>query len=153
MTIGFNAAFNEICSQFYAKWKADAPAVVGYIPEVRWPYKEVATIPSGSKYWVRFSSQNVFEEQTTLSSSCGLPGQKRFTASGLVFIQLFLPQSDAANGDKGRQLAMIARDAYRGKSTSGKVWFRNARINDGIAPENSFNRLNVVAEFEHDDLG
>ncbi len=149
MTATFDQAKDQIFKLFYDAWKANTTAIVGYVPEVRWVGVEKPERPDASKYWVRVSKQVVGEEQTTLSDGV----TKRFTAYGIVFVQLFCPKSEAKETKHGEKLAVVARNAFRGKTTPGKVVFRNARINDGLAPEEQYYRFNIVAEFEYDDLG
>lgn len=150
MTTTFKDATDEICGAFWQAWNAaEVSSLVGYVPDVRWPFVEEPEKPEASKYWARVSIQTVFEEQTALAGS---DSKRRYTASGLVFVQLFCPKSRSDAGEIGRKLAEIARNSFRGKSTPGNVWFRNARINE-LSPENLFYRLNVVAEFEYDEIG
>jgi len=148
----FKQATDEMKALFLAAWNAETAAIVTYVPEIRWQGVEKKALPDGSKYWVRFSKQTVTEEQSTLSNCEGLPGQKVYTASGLIFIQLFCPKSEENAQDLGGKLAAVARNAFRGKTTPGKVWFRNVRINE-LSPEDLYVRFNVVAEFEYDELG
>lgn len=152
MTTTHSAARDEMNALFLAAWNAGAPAIASYIPEIRWQGVQYRALPDGSKIWCRVTIETVFEEQTTLSTCEGKPGQKRYTASGLVFVQIFCPKSDTQAYTKGGKLAEVARNAFRGKSTPGKVWFRNARINE-LAPEELYERYNVVTEFEYDELG
>lgn len=149
MTTNYVQAIDEIFSLANAAFVANAAAIVGYLPDIRWPGVAEAGTPDASKFWARVSQQTVLEEQTTLS---GEDGKKRYTASGLVFVQLFCPFSDVAAMEKGRALAVMARNAFRGKTTSGKVWFRNARINE-LAPADGAYRFNVVTEYEYDEIG
>ena len=51
---------------------------------------------------------------------------------------------------KGRDLAEIARNSFRGKCVEGIV-FRNARIND-LPSEELFYRFNVIAEYQFSEL-
>lgn len=150
--IEFDQARDEINTLFLTAWNANAGAVVGYVPEIRWQGVQYRDLPDGSKFWVRVSKQTVFEEQTTLSTCEGKPGQKRYTASGLVFVQVFCPKSNTQAFTLGQTLAKIARNAFRGKTTPGKIWFRNVRINE-LDPEELYERFNVVTEFEYDELG
>ena len=152
MTTTYSNAIDEINAVFWQDWNsAKTSSVAGYVPEIRWQYVEEPSSPDGSKFWGRVSTQTVFEEQSTLSDEAGLPGQKRYTSSGMVFVQIFCPKSLAQAGEIGRKLAEVARNSFRGKSTPGKVWFRNARINE-LSPEDLFYRFNVVAEFEYDEV-
>lgn len=149
MTTTYSGATDEICGAFWQAWNAaEVSSLIGYIPDVRWPLVEEPAQPDSSKFWVRVSIQTVFEEQTALA---GNDLKRRYTASGLVFVQLFCPKSVSNSGQNGRTLAEIARAAFRGKSTPNKVWFKNVRINE-LSPENLFHRFNVVAEFEYDEV-
>lgn len=149
--IEFDQARNEINSLFLTAWNLYSAAIVSYIPEIRWQGVQYRDLPDGSKFWVRVSKQTVFEEQTALSVCEGAPGQKRYTASGLVFVQIFCPKSNTQAFELGQELAKIARNAFRGKTTPGKIWFRNVRINE-LNPEELYERFNVVTEFEYDEL-
>ncbi len=148
MTTDYVSAVDQMFSLFLAAFTAGAPAIAGYMPEIRWQNVDEGTTPDASKYWCRVSQQTVIEEQTALAGS---DGKTRYTASGLIFVQLFCPIADISASSKGRKLAVIARNAFRGKTTSGKVWFRNVRINE-LPKETSAIRFNVVAEYEYDEI-
>lgn len=152
MTVTYTEAIDDIDAIFWNQWKTLSAGVVGYVPNVQWHNVEQQAKIDGSKFWCRVSTQNVNEEQASLSTCVGAPIQKRYTAYGLVFIQLFCPKSNSKSAELGRELAQIARNAFRGRSTPGRVWFRNARINE-LVEEDLFYRYNVVAEYEYDDLG
>lgn len=148
MTTDYIAAKDQMFALFNAAWKLNATAVVGYLPEVRWQGVPEATLPDQSKYWCRVSKETVIEEQTTFS---GDDGKKRYTGTGLLWVQIFGPVSDIEAQHKGELLAVIARNAFRGKTTSGKVWFRNVRIAE-LPNDESAVRFNVVAEYEYDEV-
>lgn len=150
--IEFDDVNDEINSLFFSAWNAGSAAIVGYVPEMRWQGVQYRDLPDGSKFWGRLSKQTVFEEQASLSNCEGLPGKKKYTASGLVFLQLFCPKSNTQAFELGQQLAKLGRNAFRGKTTPGKIWFRNVRINE-LDPEELYERFNVVTEFEYDELG
>ena len=150
--INYQNANSEIFALFHVAWQASAASVVGYMPEVRWQGVQEREIPDGSKYWARLSVQTISAKQATLSADCGKPGQKRFTAFGLVFVQLFCPKSDNQAFAKGQQLAEVARNTFRGKATASNIWFRNVRINE-LSPEKLWERFNIIAEFEYDEIG
>lgn len=148
MTATYPEAIDQIYGLFNLEWNANSAAIVGYNPEIRWPGVEEDTIPPADKFWCRISQQTLDEPQTTLRNGLG---EQRYTASGLVFIQLFCPKSDTEGMDKGKKLAQVAKKAFRGKTTSGKVWFRNARIQE-LAPEDNAYRFNIVAEYTYDEI-
>ena len=149
MTTTYSNAIDEINAEFWNSWNSDKTVfIVGYVPDVRWQGVEEPSLPDGSKFWARVSIQTVFEEQTSLA---GNESKKRYTSSGLVFVQIFCPKSNAQANEFGKKLSEVARNAFRGKSTAGAVWFRNVRINE-LSPEDLFYRFNVVAEFEYDEI-
>lgn len=150
--ITYEQTNDEINAAFLAEWNAHSSSIVGYTPEIRWQNVQQRAVPDGSKFWVRVSKDTIYERQATLSTCEGIPGQRKYTANGLVFIQLFCPKSDAQAFELGQQLAMVARNAFRGKTTPGNIWFRNVRINE-IQPEELYFRINIIAEFEYDELG
>jgi hypothetical protein len=150
--ITYHQADDEINATFLTAWNAESGAIVGYVPEIRWQNVQRREIPDGSKFWVRISKDTVYERQATLSTCEGIPGQRKYTANGLVFVQLFCPKSNAQAFELGQQLAIIARNSFRGKTTPGNIWFRNVRINE-LQPDELFYRLNIIAEFEYDELG
>lgn len=152
MTLQYDQARDEMFALFKAAWDANSAAIAGYIPEVRWQGKELTTKPDRSKFWARVSIQSVIEQQATLSNCVIEPGKKKYESSGLIFVQLFAPKVTDGAYELLQQLAKVARDAYRGKTTPGNVWFRNVRINT-LSPEELFFRLNVVGEYEFDEVG
>jgi hypothetical protein len=151
MTATYPQAIDDIFSLFLAAWQLATPDVVESVPEIRWQGAEQAELPDKSAYWCRVSTQTLFEEQSTLNDVAQV-GKKRYSNSGLVFVQLFCPMTDSQATEKGRALAVIARDAFRGQATSHGVWFRNARIVE-LPPEDDTYRFNVIAEYLYDDIG
>lgn len=147
MTIDYEAAIDTIFALFLTDWNANTTPIVGYIPDVQYQGVEEPETPPSDKYWVRLSQQTVLESQSTFRN--GVNG-KRYTTEGLVFVQIFCPRSDSESMEKGRKLAKVARNAYRGKSIPGSIWFRDSRINE-IPPEEKFIRFNVISEYEYDE--
>lgn len=152
MTIEYVGAIDDIYGAFLTAWNANSAAIAGYVPTVYYQGVQPDSPPDSSKIWCRISHDIVLEQQTTLSNCEGAPNQKRYTTTGLVFVQVFGPKEDAEVWLKMQKLAKVARNAYRGKSTPGRVWFRNARIKP-LADEELYKRFNVIAEFEYDELG
>lgn len=152
MTLAYSEAADEMLALFKAAWEAGSGAIAGYIPEVRWPGVEKTAKPDSSKFWVRVSLQGIKEGQATLSNCVGLNFKKRYEAKGLIFVQLFCPKSLETAVNKGRFLATVARNAFRGKTTAGGVIFRHARFSE-LPQEELFHRFNIVAEYEFDEIG
>lgn len=75
-------------------------------------------------------------------------GSRTFRRSGIVTIRIY---TQAGKGlQESHQLAKVATDAFEGKSVSG-IWFRNVRAIE-IGREGSFYQVNVIAEFEYDEI-
>jgi hypothetical protein len=151
MTTTYVDAQNEIYSVLFVAWNNGASAIAGYVPEIRWIGAEKAPKIVQDKFWASASIKTVISQQSTLSNCEGIIGQKKYTETGLLFIQIFAPMSVGSGMLNGKKLATLARNAYRGVSTESGVWFRNARIND-LEPDDGFYRWNVIAEFEYDEL-
>lgn len=103
-------------------------------------------IPKTSTPWARMTIRHESGEQDTLSNPLG---NKLFSRRGVLIVQLFTPRG------KGLQsadtLAKVFMDAYEGKSTSGGVWFRNARYRE-IGPDGNWYQTNVTLDFEYTEL-
>lgn len=148
MIADYNTAIEEIYNEFYTTWIAQSSAVVGYVPEIRVEGVELPDEPDYSKFWCRFSTQEVRSNQTTLKGDEKI----RYRNYGLVFIQIFCPKSGVTSARDGRDLSDIGKKSYQGHSTSGKIWFRNTRVN-GLTPENLWYRINVISEYQYDTQG
>lgn len=148
MTPTYTTARDELFTLFNAAWQS-ANAVVGYVPEIRWQGAEESTEPDFSKFWCRVSRQTVAEPQTTFAIG-GSP--KRYTSYGLVFVQVFAPKNESLAYEKMQQLAQVAKNAFRGKTTESGLWFRNVRVNDNLPMEEMMYRLNVIAEYQYDEI-
>jgi len=147
--IEYEQAIDEIFTVFHDAWTTEAPAIVGYVPGVRYQGVEEPSKLPVSVYWARVTQQTVADAQSTLRD--GVCGQ-RYQTNGLVFIQLYCPKIDSEGMSNGRKLAAAVRNSYRGKKTDGGIWFTNVRINE-FEPEEKWYRLNVVAEYEYDEEG
>jgi len=146
--VNFVDARSEICAGFDAFWQANAGGIVGYIPEIRFPRIVYKDPVNPSVHWGRLSLQTVMATQAAF---CAYGSGKKYQEDGLVFLQLFAPKSEVEAAEQQDRFAQIARSAFRGKSLPGKVWFRNARIND-LDGEDEMLRLNVVAEYEYNEI-
>jgi len=139
-------ARNEIFAQ-YNLAKPSILALLGYQPTVIYQGVENASVMPTNKIWVRLSQQTVIEEQATLA---GNDLKRRYTSDGLIFAQMFIPKTtgDYTNGVK---IAEYIKNAFRGKQTSNCMWFRNVRIQE-LNPEEAWFRINVVSEYQYDQI-
>lgn len=122
-----------------------------YVPHIEYPLIVNADKPDGSKIWLRASTQIVEEMQSALSACEQSEGQKLYTSYGLVIIEFYIPRTEP-NGTLALMWASQLRDAFRNASSNDGVIYRKARINDGIAPEEQFFRVNVISNFEFDEV-
>ncbi len=148
MTTNYISAIDQMFNLVNQAFIADASSTVGYVPEIRWQGVPEQNAPDASKYWLRVSQQTTSEGQITLRDENGV---RRYQTIGVLFVQVFCPKSEVDAMAKGRLLAVIARNSFRGKTTSGKVIFSNVRIKE-LPPEESAYRLNVVADYEYDEI-
>lgn len=148
MTATYPQAIDDIFTLFRTAWLAQTAAIVGYVPAVRWPGVEEPTRPPVDKFWARVSQQTVIERQITFRNVV----DKRYETNGLLFVQVFAPMSDPQAMERLRALAVVARNAFRGKATASEIWFRNARINE-LPPDGKAFRCNVVADYQYDEIG
>lgn len=149
MSSDYKTALNEMLTVFNTAWQAGAAAIVGYIPQVRWPDVEEPALPGASKYWARVSIQVVQEGEIALGRDD--QGKQRYGSAGLIGVQVFGPMTgDPLVGDRLRSLAILARDSFGGQVTASGVWFTNARIQP-LVPDGDFARCNAVAEYQYQE--
>lgn len=146
----YSDAVDSMFAQFVATWEIESSPVVGYVPEIRWQGKEKTEIPDKTLFWIRLSTQLVLERQSSLSTDVTGPGKRQYESSGLIFVQLFCPKTTINALYLGRLLAQLARNVFRRQNAN--VTYRNARINDNLESEQDFHRINVVAEFEFNEI-
>lgn len=140
-------ARNEIFAQLN-NIKASLTTLLGYEPLIIYQGVDKEVQPDSTKLWLRASIQTVLESQATLS---GNDLKRRYTTYGLVFIQIFIPKTRAQDYAFGLAVANLVLKAYRGKSTENCIVFRNVRRQE-LPPETAWNRINVVGEYEYDEI-
>lgn len=151
MTANYSEAVDQMYELFTERFTANAAAIVGYVPEIRYLDDGKADLPDRSEVWVRISPQPVTREQASLSNDVFTKGKKMYTTGGLVFIQLFFPKSYENAAAVSRKLGQMIVEIFNGTSTAGCVWFRNTRVYP-VPSEELFYRSNVVTEYQHDEI-
>jgi hypothetical protein len=141
-------ARNDLFAQLLTV-KPAVETVLGYPWEVVYQGVMLPDKVPTDKVWSRISQQTVLEEQATLS---GNDLKRRYTTDGLVFVQIFIPQTYPQDYGRGLQVAELVKTAYRGKNTDNCMWFRNTRIQE-LPPETAWFRINVVSEYTYDQIG
>lgn len=128
-------ARDEILAKFKEAWDPTGVPVL---------YSDRAQDVPDDGSWARVTVRHQAGEQATLSDGIG---RRRFRHTGTVFVQIFTPFDDGMV--ESDELATIAKDAFEGEVTPGRVIFRRVRINE-IGQDGQWFQTNVLAEFEYD---
>ena len=121
----YESAIDQLFGRFYQQWKANSSAIAGYIPEIQWQGVEKDTPPDNDKFFVRVSNKTIDERPTTLRGVNGT----RYETIGLIECELFCPKNKAGI-TVGRQLAVLARDIFKGKRLSDIVNIEKTQISE-----------------------
>jgi hypothetical protein len=160
MPIDPQSAIDEIYGVVKDVVDNESAAIVGYVPEVRWPGNPENVKPDPTKVWLRVSIKTVTDAQSSLAS--GDDGSKRYTNVSLLFVQVFAPRSlfaMQANATPvnlqsvGRELAYAIRDRFRRNdaSPSGAIWYRDQKAVDA-PPEPDYYPVLVTVTFQFDTI-
>lgn len=143
----FDSARDEMSGLFQTDWSAKTPALNGgKAIRVEWQGVDKKTPPPGDQPYARFFIKHSPSTQATF----GKVGERRYTRTGLITVQVFAPLSKGGGLSLAEKLGIIARDAFEGRGTDSGIWFRNARIQE-IGPSESWYQFNVVVEFQYDE--
>lgn len=153
MTTTYENAIDEIFSQINTAWRLNAADVVGVIPSIFWQGEPEGDIPDNDKFWATVVQETIAEEQTTLSTDVAVPGQSRYGNNGLLIMDIYCSLSHEKHMEFGRKLAVIARDAFRGKTTPSCIRFDNVRIKEVGPSSNRSYLFKVVVEYYYEDIG
>lgn len=141
MSLTITSARDEILTLFRTTWLAAADST--NVP-LLWDNRAQDIPTSGS--FARVSVRHADGAQATLSGETGLQSHR---LEGTVFVQVFTPTGDGlTTSDK---LVEVAMSAFQGKRTAGGVWFRRVRAAE-IGPDGAFFQVNVLADFEYDEV-
>lgn len=144
----YPSARNEIFKQYQGIIPSTA-SIIGEALIVNYQGVSTEEKKPVDKFWSRISIQTVIEEQTALA---GNDLKRRYTSNGVVFVQLFIPVVRLPDYEKGTKLAHLIKTAFRGKQTENCIWFRNTRIQE-LPQENAWFRINVVSDYQYDEIG
>lgn len=150
MTCTYSQARDDIFGLLLAAWMASD--ILDPMPEPRWPGVDQSVLPPSSDYWLTVAVTNVVEKQSTLRNGVAPDAHQRYTAKGLVEIELFSPMSVGDALEKSILLAEVARNAYRGKHSDNGVWFRDCTIAE-LPSFRDWYRISIVAKYEYDEIG
>ncbi len=112
-------------------------------PSVYYENLESGELPPKDEPWFRLTVRHLEGDQSTL----GGVGARRFSKTGLVTVQVFVP-AGARGQTLADKLGKMTVDAFEGKEAGG-VWFRRVKLNE-IGPEGPWFQTNVTAEFTYE---
>lgn len=141
-------AIDEMYGMINTAWLASCNSIFGYVGDIRWQGAEKATKPEDNlKVWARVSNKIVKDNQSAINAQ---DGQRFYTAIGILFVEVFIPRS-SASFDKGKQLAIAMRDAFRHASPSSETRFRNQKV-DELLVTSQYYPFNVSIVFEFNTI-
>lgn len=146
-------AVDEMLTMFKQAWDAGSPPHGrngNTAVEVRWPNDDAGKEPDQALPWARVVLQHMAGGQYSL----GVPGNRLWEHEGLLAIQIYVPVGRGLA--TARELAMIAKNAFEGRSSPSGVWFRNCHFQevgqDAENPETkAWDQTNVLVQFVYDE--
>jgi len=138
MTATYAQAVDDILGVFKAAW--DPTSHTALYTNVK------GEVPSGEDPWARVNLQHTGGNQASLTGGLGTT---RWARMGFLAVQIFVPIGEGLS--EAHALAKIISDAFEGASTANGVWFRNVRVNE-VGPDGDWYQVNVVVDFEYDEV-
>jgi len=137
-------AEDEILGIFKEAW--DTTGFVAKYNDI--PEKEVPDTEDGvDSPWARATV--LFAPTGGQASLAGEQGARRWNQNGTVIVQVFAPVGDGKQ--KLREMAQLVVNAYR-EVRGTQVWIRNPRMRDVQSEGGAFSQMNVLADFQFDDV-
>jgi hypothetical protein len=153
MTATVTEARDAIMATFRTAWLAD-PATLAY--PVKWPDVAQGEFPPKTQdsdgnplAWARIviNHNPGAGGQGNLS---GDTGQRRYERFGNVIVSLFAPIGDGMA--KADEMVRVAMQAFEGVRTAGTgIVFLRVRFAE-IGPDGAYTQVNVLADFEYDEV-
>lgn len=109
-------------------------------------YPDVAApdgFPPKAASWARVSISDVEGEAVSL---VGAAGGRRYETNGLLTVELYALSGSGRSA--AQQLGEAVLNAYRGKDTSGGVFFRRERVVD-VGPDGPWWHVNALIEYRY----
>lgn len=137
-------ALDAMCSLFVDVWKdgAGEPLPCDY-PNSEFNVDALAP----SDLWARWRAQHSIMGQATLAT---VDGKRRWNRTGFITIQLFTAANKGVRG--AYETAEKVVKAYQGQPLPGGAWFRDVRINEPSDNNGLWYQLNVVLDFEYEQI-
>lgn len=133
-----------------AAWQTATAAVVTDGTPVAMRYQGVTTgehagEPEQGTFWARVSMQTVDEFQETLRNG----ETRRFVTSGLVFVQIFAPNTHGEAQAWSDRLAELVRNTFRERLVDDNLEFTGVAIDDNVRREPAWLPVNINGRFTY----
>jgi hypothetical protein len=119
-------------------------AMTPALSQTYYPGKDAGASPDNSTYYARVSEQIVTQAQDAVGIDIAQGSGSRFKTTGLFFVQLFCPKSDAKSVQNGRIMAQQVLNTLR--SYQPDLTLLNATIKPIIYNDDNY-QFNIVATF------
>lgn len=134
-------AEESILSAFHTAWANRTP--------VEWPnladQDGKPPLNTGNVSWARFTILHGGSDQ----HSFGGEGERTFTREGRLMVQIFVPAGKRGL-EEATTLAMVAANAYEGKTLGGVRFYRVG--SKTVGQDGPWFQVNVSADFEFDEV-
>lgn len=143
-------ARDQIFTLLKTAWASGAPGAVAsaYTPALYYQGQEPLTAPPMNLAHGKVTLTHVTGRQTSLASS---DSTKRWTRGGIIIVQCLAPISSGKGLTIAESLAVVANNAFEGKTTTGGAWFRNCRLNE-VGPKDGWFAINAITDFLYDEV-
>lgn len=144
------AARDSMAALFAEFWQSQDWAALGFagMPHIEWQGRGASFDASADAPYAIWQAMHSAAPQRGLSDATG---QKSYETIGLISVQSKGPLINGNGFEVAERMAIIARNAYRGKQTPDCIWFRNARVEE-VGADAGWYLFNTIIEFEYDEV-
>lgn len=144
-------ARNSMAKMMLDAWAAADWAAYGIAsaPRIEWQGRGGDQQQSPELPYAIWNARHSDESQAGMSDE---RGNQLWEPIGLIVVQCKGPLINGDGFEVAERMAIIARNAYRGKQTPDCIWFRNARIEE-VGPDAGWFLFNAYIEFEYNEVG
>lgn len=135
-------AFDEILSMLKAAFDENAPNVV-----LVYPGKDYDHLWEGTEMWAKISLSHQNREASTI---CGAGGVRRYTATGFMSMQVFVPRSNDDSLTDSQELGKLFTDAFEGKLSESGIEFFGVTSSEA-QPIDRWNMVNCTLRFRYNE--
>lgn len=144
-------ARDSMASLLASAWAAYPWASMGLqkAPTIQWQGRDGNLPPTVNQPYLIWAANHNGAPQKGLSDEVG---NRLYEGHGLLVMQAKAPLLPGTGFEVAERMAIIARNAYRGKQTPDCIWFRNARFEE-VGADAGWYLFNIYVEFEYDEVG